>query len=162
MTVSSQTGNLAFIAKCSMFQRGVRGRNQGRTQHCRMLWYQEIWKVVFPAVRRKQVIPFDAKLALPFSRRNVFCSPFQGKINFIDDQGLDLFNSFPSPSPSEDPLPQKRKHTSPWNLVMRPELLQKQQPPLFLLRQCPSCCIIVILFSLFPLILLIKMKLQIW
>lgn len=31
-----------------------------------------------------------------------FCSPFQRKINFLGDQGLDLFNSFPYSPPSKD------------------------------------------------------------
>lgn len=75
--------------------------------------------VRFPALCKNHVVPINGKLALPFSRKNVFCLCFQRKINFVGSQGLDFLNYFHSLLPSRDPISQKRK---PWNLVIWPEL----------------------------------------
>lgn len=59
----------------------------------------------------------NAKLALPFPRKNVFCLCFQRKIKFVGNQGLDFLNNFHCLLPSRDPISQKRKPIHSWNLV---------------------------------------------
>lgn len=63
--------------------------------------------VRFPAVCRNQVVPINAKLTLPFLRKNVFCFSFQRNINFIGHQGLDFLGIFIPPHPLETPSPKR-------------------------------------------------------